>query len=131
MCIYIMSVSEAKGQQDSITGIYVDHPYKKYNNKYQYGSLEVLKVSKDKITFELYSVNGLPAHNEGSVEGVAMLTNYRAFYKDGECEITFLFSKNMVEVRVNKSWACGITGNNVSYEGVYKLKSRKLETLKR
>jgi len=47
----VIFAAESKGQQDRITGMYEDHPFKKYNNKYPYGKLEILKVSKDKIKF--------------------------------------------------------------------------------
>jgi uncharacterized protein len=120
---------QSKEEKDNITGAYQYPLSKGYDNRYPAGELEVLKVSQDKIKFWIYCVLGLPSLNQGDVEGVAELKNDRAFYKDGECEIAFIFRKNVVEVHVSKPWTCGNTGHNVNYEGIYKLKSRKLEAL--
>jgi hypothetical protein len=75
-------------------------------------------------------VLGQPSLNQGDAEGVAVFKNDRAIFKNGDCEIIFIFKKKRVEVQVSNPRGCMGFGNNVSCEGVYKFKSRKLEALK-
>jgi len=97
--------------------------------EYRSGGLDVVQVSKDKIKFSLNCGVGPPSYNQASASGFATYKNNKAFYKDGECEITFSFKDNTVHVEEKSTRGCMFYGNSVSCGGVYKLNSRELPNL--
>ena len=119
----IVTISSAK---DLVSGTYrlIEVPDVDWS-----GGLEVVQVSKDKIKFSLSCSLGPPSYNQASAEGFATHKNNQAFYKDGDCEITFSFKDNTVFVEEKNTWACMFYGNAVSCGGLYKLKSREIPNL--
>jgi len=114
------------GAKDLVSGTYelIETPV-----EYRLGGLDVVQVSKDKIKFSLNCGVGPPSYNQASASGFATYKNNKAFYKDGDCEITFSFKNNTVHVEEKSTRGCMFYGNNVSCGGVYKLKSRELPNL--
>jgi hypothetical protein len=95
------------------------------------GGLDVVQVSSDKIKFSLNCGLGPPSYNQATAEGFATYKNNEAFYKDGDCEITFLFQKDRVIVQEKQTRGCLFYGNLVSCGGTYKLKSGEIPDLDR
>jgi len=93
------------------------------------GGLEIVQVSHDRIKFSLNCGLGPPSYNQGTAEGFATYKNNDAFYKDGDCEITFSFKNKTVLVYEKNTSACMFYGNGVMCGGIYKLKSREIPNL--
>jgi hypothetical protein len=117
----LISLAHAKELPKPIVGTYEMKPSKDDN---RYGILNVSKINQDKISFTLYCVLGERTHNQGDVEGVAIIRKDHAYYKEGECEIVLILKGKEIKVEETNPTACIGYGNRVYCSGCYKFKSK-------
>lgn len=120
------------------TGTYkMDSKTKKKNgNVYGYsGSIQVKKITVDKIVMVLGVNKGAPSYNSGSIIDTLIYKDNRVVYKDVEtdstCRITFDFDRNGIRVKeetADYNSGCGF-GHAVVADGFYKKISGRIPVL--
>jgi hypothetical protein len=99
----------------NITGHYL---FKRQNVKNQ---LDVLMLTSNKIRFHLIALlfTGSDLPHNGEIVGEINITDSTAKYEEGNCTITFKFSRNKVQVFESNIDDCGF-GAFVTAEGTYR-----------
>ncbi|MBL7803659.1 MAG: hypothetical protein JNL02_07995 [Saprospiraceae bacterium] len=89
------------------------------------GELRVSMAGAESIRFSLSVVAGPPAHNQGSMEGVAKLTGvntyeYQTSEYGGVCRLQFVFGRETLDIKTleGDDASCGF-GHNVRADGTY------------
>lgn len=93
------------------------------------GELTVSRTDGENIHFELSVVAGPPAHNQGTMEGEAVLESMNVYEYTttdfgGSCRLQFIFDRESVEINTLEGdpASCGF-GNGVIPDQVYKMVS--------
>ncbi len=93
------------------------------------GELKVNRTDAENIRFELSVVAGPPAHNQGTMEGTARLSEMNVFdfetsEFEGTCKLRFIFDGEAVEIKTVEGdpSACGF-GSGVRADNVYRMTS--------
>ena len=109
------------------------HPPGEEKNAGATGALTLFKIDSAHYKFWLNVNRGYPSYNMGYLDGIAVLKNNVATYKqkqeyaDSSCTMVFTFNKNFISIQQQASdFDCGF-GHNVFADGTYhKKQARKL-----
>jgi hypothetical protein len=110
-----------KGFHETLTGIYAYVLPGDAGN----GELQVRQTTGDRFKFHLIVVGAAPAHNQGVLEGEAVMVSRGVFEYNtqefgGKCTLRFIWKPGGMEIRtlVGDPAACGF-GNGVRADGKY------------